>query len=234
MGSAHPKLRILLADDHPIVRDGLRLLVGMQADMEVSGEAGDSASLLRSAKACRPDVALVDVEMPLEGGARAAERLRRDCPSVKVLALSAHEERGYVDEMLDAGARGYVGKRAGAEELLDAIRRVAHGETYVDPTIGGGEGSPPRGADLSQREERVLRLVAGGYAMKEIASSLSLSVRTIETYRERAMDKAGLRSRADVVRFAASLGWLSAAHPSLAGAPGAACPGDPRHTRSRP
>jgi DNA-binding NarL/FixJ family response regulator len=234
-GSRHPKLRILLADDHPIVRDGLRLLVDAQPDMEVTGEAGDSRALLQSARARRPDVAVVDVAMPVAGGAKAAEALRRGCAEVKVLALSAHEEREHVDEMLAAGASGYVGKRAAPEELLEAIRRVALGETYLDPALGLAPPletrvPDPASAPLSEREEGVLRLVASGYAMKEIASSLNVSVRTVETYRERGMQKAALRSRADLVRFAARRGWLAAA---LAGPVAAACPGPPRHTRDR-
>jgi DNA-binding NarL/FixJ family response regulator len=236
MGVVAPKLRIFVADDHAVVRDGLRLLVNSQHDMEVSGDAGDSTTLVRSAKVCSPDVAVIDVAIPVEGGAKAAEQLKRDCPEVKVLALSAHEEREYVDEMLAAGARGYVGKRAPAAELLQAIRRVAIGETYIDPAIYRVGPKVPeserkeRGTThLSVREEGVLRLVARGYAMKDIASSLNLSVRTVETYRARAMEKATLRSRADVVRFAAECGWLTRGV-----TPTEACPGDPRLTRGRP
>jgi DNA-binding NarL/FixJ family response regulator len=233
-GAAH-KLKIFLADDHPIFRDGLKLLVSIQPDMEVSGEAGDSCALVQSAKAWRFDVAVVDVSMPVDGGAMAAKLLKRDCPDVKVLALSAHEEREHVDEMLAAGAIGYVGKRAPASELLYAIRRVALGETYLDPRLGqSSEGDALAEAAcvlLSEREASVLRLVACGYAMKEIASSLNVSVRTVETYRERAMHKAALRSRADVVRYASERGWLAGSHPDFATA---SCPGSPRHTRARP
>jgi DNA-binding NarL/FixJ family response regulator len=230
------KLKILLADDHPIVRDGLKLLLSTQPDMEVTGEAADSVALLRIAKSRRPDVAIVDVAMPLEGGAKGTELLKRDCPDVKVLALSAHEEREYVDEMLAAGASGYIGKRAAPEQLLEALRRVALGETVLDPALGRMPESAvfPVGtaAPLSEREEGVLRLVASGYAMKEIACSMKVSVRTVETYRARAMDKATLRSRADVVRFAIDRGWLTERSP--AGLVEAACPGSPRQTRTRP
>jgi DNA-binding NarL/FixJ family response regulator len=225
MPSEEQKLKVLLADDHPIVRDGLRLLINAQPDMEVGGEAPDSTALVRTAEACRPDVAIIDVAMPVDGGAKATEHLLRNCPDVKVLALSAHEESSYVDEMLAAGASGYVGKRAAPGELLLAIRRVAAGDSYLDPGI-----HRTSRADLSTREESVLRLVARGYVMKEIAAALNVTVRTVETYRERAMEKAMLRSRADVVRFAAERGWLTAWAPNVA----PASPGDPRHTRTPP
>jgi DNA-binding NarL/FixJ family response regulator len=212
-----PKLRIFLADDHPIVRDGLRALVNGQRDMEVVGEAGDGANIVDSVRACGAQVVVMDVAMPGVGGAKGTEDLRLAGLDVKVLAVSAHEDRGYVEQMLAAGAAGYVVKRAAADDLIRAIRSVARGGTYIDPSIAGmlvagrvrgGPHAKP-GATLSDREAEVLRLVARGHPLKEIASSLEVSVRTIETYRARAMEKAGLQSRADVVRFAAERGWLT-------------------------
>jgi DNA-binding NarL/FixJ family response regulator len=214
-----PKVRVFLADDHPIVRAGLRALIDAQPDMEVVGEASDGTNVIDAVTESEAEVAVLDVAMPTIGGARATELLREARPSVKVLALSAHEERGYIEQMLAAGASGYVVKRAAAEELVRAIRAVARGDGYFDPSIAraivsGLARAPavdPRAARaLSAREEDVLRSVARGLALKEIAAAMNVSVRTVETYRARAMEKTGLRSRADIVRYAAERGWLTA------------------------
>ena len=131
------KLRVLLADDHAIVREGLRALVDAQPDMEVVGEAADGRAACEPREALRPDVVVMDVSMPGLSGARATERLKQACPHIKVLALTVHEDRGYLHQLLEAGASGYVLKRAAAEELIHAIRAVAAGGTYLDPAIAG-------------------------------------------------------------------------------------------------
>jgi DNA-binding NarL/FixJ family response regulator len=162
-------------------------------------------------------VAVMDVSMPHLSGADATERLKQSCPQVKVLALTVHEDRGYLHRLLQAGAAGYVLKRAAAEELIHAIRTVAAGGIYLDPAVAGkvvggfvrkpGK-TPPEGAELSDREADVVRLTAAGHSNKEIAARLDLSVKTVETYKARSLEKLGLRSRADLVRYALQRGWL--------------------------
>jgi DNA-binding NarL/FixJ family response regulator len=211
-------LRIFLADDHAVVREGLKSLIDAQPDMEVTGEAGDGNAACERVPELRPDVVVMDVSMPGMSGALATERLRQTCPQVKVLALTVHEDKGYLRQLLEAGAAGYVLKRAAAEELIRAIRTVAAGGVYLDPAlaatvVGGFVRKPagkgvPQGADLSDRETEVARLVAAGHSNKEIAGQLGLSVKTVETYKSRSLEKLGLRSRADLVRYAVGRGWL--------------------------
>ncbi|HEU4405612.1 MAG TPA: response regulator transcription factor [Polyangiaceae bacterium] len=214
------KLQIFLADDHPIVRSGLRGLLEAQPDMAVVGEAVDGASAVRAVTDLQSDrkvdVVVMDVSMPGLGGAEATEWLHRECPAVKIVALTAHEERGYLQHLLAAGASGYVLKRAAADDLVRAIRAVAAGERYVDPSFEGppaGEPSAPRamapGAELSEREADVLRRVAQGHTVKQIAAALDIGVRTVETYKVRGMEKLGLKTRAELVRYAVQRGWLS-------------------------
>jgi DNA-binding NarL/FixJ family response regulator len=188
--------------------------------MEVVGEAAEGGSICQLAEALRPDVAVLDVSTPEMGGVQAAGRLKRACPAVKVLALSVHEDKGFLRLLLEAGARGYLLKRAAPEELIHAIRTVAAGGVYLDPTLAGHllGGLVARGhghavweaADLSEREAEVVRLVASGYGNKEVAARLGLSVKTVETYKGRSLEKLGLASRADLVRYALQRGWLSA------------------------
>ena len=212
------KLRVYLADDHVVVREGLKALINAQPQMEVSGEAGDGRTACQEVQELQPDVVVMDVSMPKMNGAQATAQLKQACPSVKVLALTVHEDKGYLRLLLEAGASGYVLKRAAAEELIHAIRTVAAGGVYLDPALAGkvvgsfvrppaGRGAP-EGGDLSDREAEVVRLIAAGHSNKEIASRLGLSVKTVETYKARSMEKLGLDSRADLVRYALQRGWL--------------------------
>jgi DNA-binding NarL/FixJ family response regulator len=188
--------------------------------MEVIGEAADGQAALDAATKLRPDVVVMDISMPGLGGAKATERLKQTCPKVKVLALTAHEDRGYLRLLLEAGASGYVLKRAAAEELVHAIRTVAAGGVYLDPSMAGkvvgglvrkqGAKETLQSADLSEREEEIVLLIAQGYSNKEIAGRLSLSVKTVETYKARSLQKLGLRGRTDLVRYALQRGWLQA------------------------
>jgi DNA-binding NarL/FixJ family response regulator len=211
------KIRILLADDHAVVREGLKALVSDQPDMEVIGEATDGESAWKLAIETLPDVVVMDVSMPGLGGAKATELIRRDCPNVCVLALTVHEIAGYARQLLGAGATGYVLKRAAAEDLVRAIREVAQGGVYLDPKMAGQvvtgfvgpttpEGSPK--GKLTEREVKVVKLVARGHINREIAEQLDLSVKTIEVHKARALEKLGLRSRADLVQYALRQGWL--------------------------
>jgi DNA-binding NarL/FixJ family response regulator len=212
------KLRVYLADDHAVVRSGLKALINAQPDMEVSGEAGDGRTACDQVQELQLDVVVMDVSMPKLNGAQATVQLKQACPKVKVLALTVHEDKGYLRLLLEAGASGYVLKRAAAEELIHAIRTVAAGGVYLDPALAGQVvgsfvRSPaghraPEGGDLSDREAEVVRLIAAGYSNKEIASRISLSVKTVETYKARSMEKLGLESRADLVRYALQRGWL--------------------------
>lgn len=215
------KIRILIADDHAVLRAGLRMLVGAQADMEVVGEAADGDEAVRRVLETRPDVALLDITMPGIGGIKAIERIRQEAPETRVLVLTMHDVPAYLRSVLAAGGSGYVVKRAADTELLSAIRAVHRGRTVLDPTLAvrvvqrglgrraatgalGATGAPV--SPLSQREREVLDLVAQGYTNQQIADRLGLSVKTVETYRSRLVEKLGLRSRADLVRYALDSG----------------------------
>jgi DNA-binding NarL/FixJ family response regulator len=208
------ELRVFLADDHAVVREGLKALVNGAPGMVVCGEASDGLSACEQVERLLPDVAVMDVSMPLLGGAEATARLKLSCPQVKVLALTVHEDHGYLHRLLEAGAVGYALKRAAPEELIHAIRAVAGGGTYLDPAIAGKvvggfvRRKPAEGGELSEREIEVVRLTAAGHSNKEIAAQLDLSVKTVETYKARSLEKLGLRSRADLVRYALQRGWL--------------------------
>jgi DNA-binding NarL/FixJ family response regulator len=210
------RIRVLLADDHTVVRAGLRTLFDADADIEVVAESADGEDAVRRAAELRPDVAVLDFAMPGLNGAAATARLHVDAPAVKVLVLSAYEDPGFLRQVLTAGARGYVLKRAAADELLQAVRVVAGGGVYLEPTLAAhladrpAEGTATGGGEsLSDRERDVLRLLAVGYTNKEIAARLRISVKTVETYKTRGMEKLGLHSRVDIVRFAAHHGWLA-------------------------
>jgi DNA-binding NarL/FixJ family response regulator len=216
--SAVRELRIFLADDHAVVREGLKALISTQPGMTIVGEASDGLDVCARVPALQPDVVIMDVSMPGLTGSEATERLRQECPQVKILALTVHEDKGYIRQLLAAGAAGYVLKRTAPEELIRAIRVVCAGEVYLDSGVAGkvvggfvrnaGDTGTTFGASLSEREMEIARLTAAGHSHKEIAARLELSVKTVETYRSRAMDKLGLKSRAELVRYAFQKGWL--------------------------
>jgi two-component system response regulator NreC len=212
------RLRILLADDHAVVREGLKSLINAQADMQVVGEATSGKSAWQLAAKELPDVVVMDVSMPDMGGAEATELIRRDFPSVRVLALTVHEVDGYLRRLLEAGATGYILKRAAVEELVRAIRQVAAGGVCIDSqlaaeTVTAMVGSTRRSTavetTLTDRETQVVKLLAHGHINREIAEELDLSVKTVEVHKARAMEKLGMRSRADLVDFALRRGWLA-------------------------
>ena len=217
-GAGKRVIRVVLADDHPIVREGLKQLVNAQPDMRVVGEAGDGAEACKVARELQPDVLVMDLSMPVLDGAQATQQVRRECPDVRVLALTVHEERLYLTQLLRAGASGFVLKRAAGADLVRAVRTVAAREIYIDPSIAGRvvdgflestpvEGERPRQA-LSERERDVLVRVATGFSNKEIAAELGLSIKTVESYKARASEKLGLKTRVDIVRYATKHGWL--------------------------
>ncbi len=216
------KLRILLADDHKVVRDGLRLLIDGQPDMRVVGEAANGKEVLVQARELKPDVIVMDLSMPEMNGLQATERLRAEHPGLRVLALTAHEDEGYLSQLCRAGAAGYVLKRSAGDELITAIGTVARGGVYFDASLAskalarrmkGSPSGPAAGAaELSEREREVLTRLAWGYSNKEIAGDLALSVKTVETYKVRVGEKLGLRSRAEMVQYALRQGWLNESH----------------------
>ncbi|QEH33429.1 Oxygen regulatory protein NreC [Aquisphaera giovannonii] len=213
------KLRVVLADDHAVVREGLKALIDAQPDLEVVGEAADGETACRKAEELRPDVLVMDVSMPRMSGVEATERLRQSRPELRILALTLHEDKGHLRRMLQAGASGYILKLATGEELLRALRVVAAGAAYLDPLLAGklagelvrdGQGAEgTRRSPLTDREGQVLLQVARGFSNKEIAAQLDISVKTVETHKLRAMEKLGLRGRADVVQHALREGWLA-------------------------
>ena len=213
------KIRVALADDHPIVLAGLRNLIEAEADLELVGEASSGQSARKLIRDKLPDVAVIDISMPEINGITLARRLAEDCPGVRVIILTLYEERSFLKQALAAGVKGYVLKRSAAENLVSAIRAVQLGETYVDPLLGDEvrKGSTPpadtvpqtaAGLGLTDREASVLKYSARGLTTKEIAARLELSGKTVETYKFRAAEKLGLKTRAEIVRFASAQGWL--------------------------
>ena len=205
------KIRVLLADDHAILRAGLRMLLDAQPDMAVVAEAADGEEAIRRAGDSQPDVAVVDLTMPGLSGVETLERLRREVPATRLLVLTMHDDPAYARLALAAGAAGHVIKDAESAELLAGIRAVHRGRTFVQ--MGGVAADSlvparPAAPALSPRERQVLELLAHGHTNREVADRLSLSVKTVETHRARLSDKLGLHSRADLVRLAIELGLL--------------------------
>ncbi|HZD84860.1 MAG TPA: response regulator transcription factor [Gemmatimonadaceae bacterium] len=211
------KLRILLAEDHKVMREGLRMVIDRERDMEVVGEADNGLAAIALTQQLRPDVVIMDVSMPELDGLKATEALKRLVPNAKILILTRHTDSSYVKQLLTSGASGYVLKQSASEDLVRAIQRVAAGHTYLDPAITDQvvssftdrrrhRGSP--GKSLSRREQEVLRFVALGLLTKEIAARLQISIKTVETHKANAMTKMGMDSRIDIVRYAVLQGWL--------------------------
>jgi two-component system response regulator NreC len=210
-------IRILIADDHGVLRAGLRALLKAEPELEVVGEAADGAEALRLAGALRPDIVLMDISMPDCGGIEATRRLRALLPDVRVLILTVHDDKSMVQEAIQAGAAGYILKRAAESELVNAIQAVSHGDMYVHLPMTRSlqaEATAMPASDrvaaetLTPREIEVLRLIARGHTNRQIANLLTLSVRTVESHRANLMDKLDLHSRVELVRYAAQHGFL--------------------------
>lgn len=208
------KIRILLADDHRMVRYGFRLILQTQKDMEVIGEAGNGRDAVELAKSLKPDVVVMDVTMPELNGIEATRRIHEAEPLARVLALSVHRDSVYVREIVRAGAEGYILKESADSELIAAVRAVAEGNSYLSPEVAGAVLKDYRKHStnpldlLSSREREILQLIAEGRTNKEIAAHLGLSVYTIDGHRTRIMEKLGLHSTGELVRFAVRNGLI--------------------------
>jgi DNA-binding NarL/FixJ family response regulator len=211
------KARIVAADDHAITLAGVRMLIEANSDFELVAGAKSGPEALAAVLDLKPDIAILDVSLSEIDGIALARRLARECPSVGVIILTGHEDRRYLNDALEAGARGYVLKSSATECLVRAIRGVLVGGLYIDPAIAGGLFETPRGgarrretrdAPLTDRETDVLKLVAHGLTSKQIAFRLDLSAKSVETCKARALAKIGGKTRADIVRYASARGWL--------------------------
>jgi DNA-binding NarL/FixJ family response regulator len=214
-----PKIRVLIADDHAIVREGVKALITMADDMEVVGEAADGREAIARAQALEPDVAVMDIAMPGLGGLEATLEIRKLCPRTRILVLSQYDDREYVRRFLKAGVSGYVLKKSAGSDLTAAIRSVHRGGLVLDPDVAreamldqaaAADGSRP--ADpyetLTDREKQVLKLVAEGHSNKDVADELGISVKTAMSHREHIMDKLDLHSRTELIRFAIRQGII--------------------------
>lgn len=211
-------VRILIADDHAIVRQGLKLLIDSQPDMKVIAEAASGDAVLEQAAAVKPDIVVMDISMPGINGMLATRMLKQRQPDTTIIALTRHEEKTYLEELLRAGASAYVLKQSAPTEFLRAVRAVAAGGIYLDPAItaqvADGLLAPKARVELAaaakvtERESEVLRLVAVGHSNVEIAAKLEISVKTVEVHKANAMRKLGLNGRVDVIRYGVLQGWL--------------------------
>lgn len=213
-GETRP-IKVTLADDHPIVLAGIRALLQGVAGITLVGEANDGDAALALVKQTMPDVAVFDLSMPGTNGVELVQRIVDECPGVRIIALTVHEDGAYVQRLVRAGARGYLLKRSAAEGLARAIMAVAEGGMYLDPAIADkalGDNvvarSPAPEVELSRRETDVLRLTAQGFSNKEISAQLNVSVKSIETYKARALEKLDLHTRAEIIRYGVGRGWL--------------------------
>jgi DNA-binding NarL/FixJ family response regulator len=209
------RIRVLIAEDHETVRQGLTLLINSQPDMEVIGEAGDGSTAVERVESLKPAVAVLDISMPHMNGLAATRRIRECAPATAIVALTRYSDDPYVKELLSAGACGYVLKQSASTELLKAIRAAAEGGKYLDSSLSAAGSTPAttmrRGAAppaITDREAEVLRRMAVGESNKEIATALDIAVKTVEVHKANAMRKLGLGGRIDVVKYALLQGWL--------------------------
>lgn len=213
-----PKTSVFLVDDHEMLRAGVQILIDQESDMQVVGGASDAQTALEQIEQVQPAIIVMDVSMPGISGIEATGQVRSRWPHIQVVALTRHAEPGFVRQILQAGARGYVLKQAPSHELITAIRTVAANRMFLDSTLTKHAAelfvqmnNPSKGfaaSELSEREAEVVRLIAQGYGNKEAAVQLGISVKTVDTYKARAMEKLGLYSRAELVRYALHQGWF--------------------------
>jgi DNA-binding NarL/FixJ family response regulator len=209
-------IRVAVADDHPVVLAGIKALLQGAPEIELLGDATTGKAAIELIQRTMPDVAVIDISLPDISGLEIARCIAETCPAVKLLALTVHEDRAYVQLLLQAGVRGYILKRSAAEDLVRAVRAVAAGGVFLDPEVAdkaladtarNGSSSSEK-EHLSQRESEVLKMTAQGFSNKEIAARLDVSIKTVETYKARASEKLNLRTRVDIVRYGVAHGWL--------------------------
>jgi two-component system, NarL family, response regulator NreC len=211
-----PTIRVLLVEDHETVREGLRMLLDSQPDMEVVAEAANGRLAVEYSGRLRPQVVVMDLSMPEMNGLAATQAIKRESPDTAVVALTRHDDAAFVDELKKAGASAYVLKQSLSRELLDAVRVAAVGGSYLDASLRARDSRAtddaaarsPRPPAVSEREKHVLRMMAVGHSNKEIADALDITVKTVEVHKSNAMRKLKLRGRVDVVRYAVLNGWL--------------------------
>jgi DNA-binding NarL/FixJ family response regulator len=214
------KVRIVVSDDHPVVLAGLERIIESQADFEIVGQAATGTVALKIIRESLPDIAIVDISLPELSGIGLTRRLAQENPAVRIIILTGHEDRFYLNQAIEAGARGYVLKRTVVENLINAIRAVMAGGLYVDPAVSGALFDTDRRrkkqlvgesavTGLTDREIEVLKLTALGHTTKEIARRLDVGLKSVETYKARASNKLGLKTRVEIVRYAAERGWLT-------------------------
>ena len=216
-----PKIKILVVDDHAIVREGVRMILAKEGDLEVVGEAGDGQQALDLTERAQPDVVIMDISMPGMGGIEATQTIRAKHPEVQVLALTMHEDESYVFQLLRAGAAGYVLKRAAAQDLVQAVRAAAKGEAFLYPSVArkvvedylrrveSGE-ERQRYDGLTTREKEILTLIAQGLSNQQIAEKPFISIKTVQTHRAHILEKLGLHDRTELVRYAIRKGLIEA------------------------
>jgi two-component system response regulator NreC len=216
-----PKIKILIVDDHAIVREGVRMILAKESDLEVVGEAADGQEALELVKRLQPQVVVMDISMPGMGGVEATQTIRETYPTVQVLALTMHEDETYVFQLLRAGAAGYVLKRAAAQDLVQAVRAAAKGEAFLYPSVARkvvedylrrvetGE-ERERYDGLTGREKEILTLIASGSSNQQIAEKLFISIKTVQTHRAHILEKLGLHDRTELVRYAIRKGLIEA------------------------
>jgi two-component system response regulator NreC len=215
------KTKVLIADDHAIVREGVRMILAKEKDIEVVGEAEEGGQALQLVETLRPDVVIMDISMPGMGGIEATQKLKERHPQVAVLALTMHEDESYVFQLLRAGASGYVLKRAAAQDLVQAVRAAAKGEAFLYPSVARkvvedylkrveiGE-DRARYDGLTEREREILTLIAQGFGNQQIAEKLYISIKTVQTHRAHVLEKLGLHDRTELVRYAIRKGLIEA------------------------
>ncbi|MGA7615268.1 MAG: response regulator transcription factor [Thermoanaerobaculia bacterium] len=211
--------RVFLIEDHNSVREGLKLLLATEHDMQVVGDADNIFTALPLLPQSRPELVLLDLSLPGSSPVHSVERIRESVPSARILVLTRHREYGYLQQMLESGVEGYALKQSPPDELFLAIRTVMSGKSYLAPTLTGaivdsirkhGNDSSTPERKLTRREEQVLRLIAWGKSNKEIAADLGLSVKTVESHKANIKGKLGAQNRSELVRYAAHMGWLEA------------------------
>jgi DNA-binding NarL/FixJ family response regulator len=214
------KIKVLIVDDHTLVRDGIRALLALVADVKVVGEAANGKEALEEVKKLTPDVVLMDLAMPIMNGLESTRRIRKKFPGTKVLALTQYEDREYIIPTIEAGARGFVSKTAAFSELASAIQAVYQGGSFLSPIAAAAvveecqqkvsaEGETDSYQNLTDRERELLKLVAEGYTAREIADMLVISLRTVETHKTNLMKKLNIRNKADLIRFAIRKGIIT-------------------------